>query len=94
MIEPALFQVQILVDAMPFLRIQFTASKNVEARAGCEGYVCYDKSWSMRGKGIVDSVWEDTEAVIEDEDEKEDDASESAELNTCTNLKAVRVVFA
>lgn len=40
----------------------------------------------MHRKSIVDGVWQNTEAAVEEEDEDEDDEGEDAELDTCADL--------
>lgn len=46
----------------------------------------------MKGKVIVDSVWEDSEAIVEEENEEEDDQGQSTELDTCADLETVRML--
>lgn len=57
MIEPAFVQVEVFLDAVPLLRIEFAAREEVEARTGCKGDVCDDEARGMRWEGIVDCVW-------------------------------------
>lgn len=42
----------------------------------------------VRWQSIVDSVWENIEAVVEEEYEDKDDEGEDAELDGNTNLRS------
>ena len=40
----------------------------------------------MRRQGIVDCVWEDPKAIVEEKEEKEDNEGKNTELDASTDL--------
>ena len=55
---------------MPFRSIKLAAREYLEYRTGGKRDVRYDEARVMRREGIVDCVWEDPKAVVEEEEEK------------------------
>lgn len=55
---------------MPFRSIKFAVREYIECRAGDKRDVRYDEARMVRRQGIVDCIWEDPKAIVEEEEEK------------------------
>jgi hypothetical protein len=68
--QPPGVEVELLVDAVPFFRVELAAGEWVCAGKCCD--VGYDETWVMGWEVVVDRGGEDAVAVVEDKDEGED----------------------
>ena len=71
---------------MPFRSIKLAARKYIDCRAGGKRDVRYDEARMMRRQGIVDCVWEDPKAIVEEEEEEQDNEGENTKLDAGTDL--------
>ena len=71
-IDPAAREIEVFIHPVPLLGVELAAGEEVDSRAEGDRYVGYYEAMLVRRKCVVNSIWEDVEAVVEKEEEEED----------------------
>ena len=69
--HPTGIQVQILLDAVPFVLIELAGRQRIYTGAGLDGDICDDQTVVVERKVTVDGLGKDTIAIVEEKDQDE-----------------------
>lgn len=84
--HPSRTEVQVFVDAMPYLLVELAAGDWVDRRAGFDSDVGNDEAFMVEWGVVVDRLGKHTVTVIEEEHEEEHDEDENTKLEACPYL--------
>lgn len=84
---PSLPEVEILFDAVPFLRVQLAGREETDARALRNPEIGNDEPRVVLGHILVYGIWYKAKVAIEKEDDEECEEGRSAELGDSSDLQ-------